>query len=335
MNPEERLAAFKKLGNLVRAIDTEELHELVSKTQNENPWFTNKSVSQALKGLATMLEADKLEQWSKNYELTPRSIKTVAVVMAGNIPLVGFHDLLSILIAGHSIQIKLSSKDTVLLRWIIAKLVTLEPRFEPRIKIVDQIKNYDAVIATGSDNAARYFEFYFKNHPHIIRKNRTSCAVITGFESELELSDLGKDVFSYFGLGCRNVSKLFVPMEYDFSNLLRTWEKYSDVMMHHKYHNNYDYQKSILLINNSKFLDGGYVLLEESSKLVSPISVLYYEYYNNWDEVKTKLASQGDKIQCIVGSVDIATVKPGSTQSPDVWDYADHVDTVKFLQELD
>jgi hypothetical protein len=334
MNLSERIEAFEKLGNFIRAIDKDELNEVAMRARNENSWFTKESVSEAFSGIEKLLQKKSLEKWLSSYYLTNISSKTVAVVMAGNIPLVGFHDLLCVLISGHGIMIKPSSKDTFLLKFVISKLTEIEPQFFTRIQIVDQLKNFDAVIATGSDNAARYFDYYFGKYPHIIRKNRTSCAILTGFESDSELRELGKDVFAYFGLGCRNVSKIYVPEQYDFTQLLPHWEGYDGVLLHHKYHNNYDYQKSILLVNRVPFLDSGFLILQESTRLVSPISVLYYEYYNNWESLLNKLDESSDKIQCIVGNAKPANVKIGQAQSPELSDYADKVDTLKFLQSI-
>ena len=334
MNLSERVEAFHGLGIYVNAIDEVEFNEIATNARNQNSWFTKESIRKALKGLSAFLSRDVLTKWTSAYNLTNASEKTVAVVMAGNIPLVGFHDLLSVLIAGHKVQIKLSSKDSVLVTFIVQKLLQVEPRFQQKIAIVEQLKNFDAVISTGSDNSARYFEFYFSKYPHIIRRNRTSCAILTGFESDEELITLGKDVFTYFGLGCRNVSKLYVPAGFDFQKLLRLWEPYSDVLQHHKYHNNYDYQKSILLVNRQTFLDSGFILLQENQKLVSPIAVLYYEYYDAWETLLKRLDEQRDKLQCIVGNVEHADVKIGHAQSPRVDDYADRIDTLSFLSGL-
>lgn len=334
MNFKDRTTAFEKLGKFLIAIDKDELDEISLKAMNENSWFTKESIKTALESIASVLNLKNLEEWLSNYDLKEHDPKVVAVVMAGNIPLVGFHDLLSILITGNHILIKPSSKDSVLLRFIISKLIEFEPRFKSLITLTDQLKNFDAVIATGSDNSSRYFEYYFSKYPHVIRKNRTSCALLSGFESDQELYELGKDVFTYFGLGCRNVSKLFVPKEFDFSKLLKSWEPYENIMIHHKYHNNYDYQRSILLVNRIPFLDSGFVHLQESDRLLSPISVVYYEYYDDWHTVVDKLNSQSDKIQCIVGNVKPATVRIGQAQSPALRDYADRVDTIAFLQSL-
>jgi hypothetical protein len=254
--------------------------------------------------------------------------------MAGNIPLVGFHDFLSVLIAGHVAVIKLSSKDTVLLRWLIGLLLEIAPAFKDQIDIAERLQNFDAVIATGSDNSSRYFEYYFGKYPHIIRKNRTSVAILTGKETPEQIAVLGNDVFSYFGLGCRNVSKVFIPEGYTFETLLRPWEPRNPIIHHHKYCNNYDYQKSILLVNCVPFLDNGFILLQQSEKMVSPISVLYYETYSDDQSLAATLAKHADKIQCITGLHALATVAPGQSQFPALTDYPDQVDVLEFLAEL-
>jgi hypothetical protein len=334
MELEDRIAAFAKLGKYLHAIDEVALENVVTKARSENAWFTGENIKLALKGLDQFLTSENLAQWVKDYDLTPGRPKNIALIMAGNIPLVGFHDFLAVLISGHNILIRTSSKDSFLPRFISTKLIEIEPRFSSRIAFGELLKNFDAVIATGSDNSSRYFEYYFGKYPHIIRKNRTSCAALSGFETIEELERLGYDVFTYFGLGCRNVAKLYVPLEYDFGKMLRSWEAYQNIIHHHKYHNNYDYQKSILLVNREPFLDSGFALLQESERLVSPISVVFYEYYNDYNDLKQKVASKADKIQCVVGNMKPATVNFGQAQSPQLWDYADQVDTLKFLESL-
>jgi hypothetical protein len=331
MHVEDRLAAFEKLGKYIVAIDEVTRKELIEKAQRENSWFTPESIENALTGVSRLLEGPRLRDWIAPYRLDHEPLKTIAVVMAGNIPLVGFHDFLCVLIGGHKIMMKPSSKDTMLLDYLIGKLTEIEPRFSDRITKADLLKNFDAVIATGSDNSSRYFEYYFKKYPHIIRKNRTSCAVLTGFESADQLTGLGKDVFTYFGLGCRNVSKLFVPEGYAFNSLIESWEGYKSVMMHHKYHNNYDYQKSILLVNRIPFLDSGFFMLQETERLLSPISVLYYEFYKDWNTLLQRIDEDHEKIQCVVGNVDAANVRIGQAQMPGPSDYADKIDTLRFL----
>ena len=334
MTIRERLAAFEKLGNYVDAIDEAELEELMLKVRNENPWFTAGSVNLALEGVQRYLEGQKLRTWVSSYKLNPAAKKTIAVVMAGNIPLAGFHDFLSVLISGHIALVKLSSKDSVLLTHLSEKLVEIEPRFAPQINIAAQLKNFDAVIATGSDNSSRYFQYYFGKYPHIIRKNRTSCAVLTGSEDSEELMLLGRDVFTYFGLGCRNVSKIFMPEDFDPTLLVKAWDIYVDILHHHKYHNNYDYQKSILLVNKIPFYDSGFVILHENEKLVSPISVVYFERYKTQEGLSSRLTAVRDKLQCVVGKDQADRIPFGKTQSPELWDYADQVDTLKFLESL-
>lgn len=334
MDLEARIKAFEALGNYIAANDTNGLQSAIMQAQNENSWFTPESIHLALISVRKHLEQENLVNWLSKYNLTNVMPKRVAVVAAGNIPLVGFHDFLCVLISGHTLQIKLSSKDSVLLKHLSDVLINLEPRFSDRITFADQIKNFDAVIATGSDNSSRYFQYYFGKYPHIIRKNRTSSAILTGKETADELQALGKDVFSYFGLGCRNVSKLYVPSDYDITKLLDHWSVYKDVLLHHKYNNNYDYQKSILLINKDAFFDSGFVMLQESMRLVSPISVVYYERYKDEGDLALKLTSVKEKIQCVVGNQKPATVPFGQAQSPQLWDYADQIDTLKFLEHL-
>ncbi len=334
MTTDERLAGLTKLGKYLHAIDEAEYEELLVKVKNENPWFTPGSVDLALEGIRRYLDGAKLRKWVSSYNTSEKKSKTVGLVMAGNIPLAGFHDLLAVLVSGHAAMAKLSSKDSVLTTFLTSKLVTIEPRFETLISLPAQLKHFDAVIATGSDNSARYFHYYFDKYPHIIRKNRSSCAILSGSESTDDLILLGRDVFSYFGLGCRNVSKIFIPADFDPVRLISAWDIFVDIIHHHKYHNNYDYQKSILLVNKLPFYDSGFVILQESEKLVSPISVVYLERYKDRDDLGAKLELSTDKIQCIVGNTEGASVPFGQAQSPELWDYADRVDTMKFLETL-
>jgi hypothetical protein len=333
---EQRITAFSRLGEFLLNLPKETLDLWSHQAQAENPWFTPKSVEEALMGIAKFLNKDSLQQWVSKYNLTnTRSPRTVALIMAGNIPLVGFHDFLSVIISGHRLVIKSSSKDSKLFTLLLEELTRIEPELSPLIRMEEsRIKDFDAVIATGSDNSARYFDYYFGKYPNIIRKNRSSCAVITGNETDQELYLLGKDVFTYYGLGCRNVSKVYVPVHFDLKRLGDCWQGYAEVIHHHKYNNNYEYQKAILLVNQQDHLDTGFLLLCETEKLVSPIAVLFYEYYTLEDDVINKLLANRDKLQCIVGTEPFCTVAFGKTQSPEVWDYADNVDTLKFLSEL-
>jgi hypothetical protein len=334
MSVDERIAAFDRLGTALVTLTNDEFKSLALKAASENPWFTEDNIRMAVSSIHLVLSADVLKQWTSNYDFNDKP-KKVAVVMAGNIPLVGFHDFLSVLISGNSILIKSSSKDNVLIRFVVDLLISIEPRFSERIEFAERLKGFDAIIATGSDNTSRYFEYYFGKYPNIIRRNRTSVAVLNGDESSDELKDLGTDIFSYFGLGCRNVSKLFVPPSFSLEQVFTSWQSFHDVIHHHKYCNNYDYQKSIMLIERIPFFDGTFVMLQETEKLVSPISVVYFEYYHNSDDLRSKLAANIEKIQCIVdNSGEHSNIKFGRAQFPGPGDYADQIDTLKFLTGL-
>ncbi len=335
MNLPERTEAFSRLGKSIKALTQDELELVATRARIENPWFTADNIRLSLKGIEILLAEDALVKWVMKYpEVT--SSKIVGVAMAGNIPFVGFHDFLCVLISGHRLKVKLSSQDSVLFSFIFDKLVSIEPKFREMVSVEERLKDTDAIIATGSDNTARYFEFYFRNIPHIIRKNRSSCAILMGEESERDMRDLGLDVFTYFGLGCRNVSKLYVPEDFDFGKLIRSWEPYRDVVQHHKYANNYDYQKSILLTNLQPFLDGEFIILKKETSLVSPISVLYYEHYRDQANLKSKLSANSEKLQLIASAKGWfeKSVAFGDAQFPKVYEYADNVDTMKFLATL-
>lgn len=331
--------AFSALGRKIKEkLDAAELDHDINKAYHHNQWFTPENTRLALESIAdNYLAEEKLHKWLSNYEFKENSSpKTVALVMAGNIPLVGWHDLMCILLTGNNAQVKLSAKDEVLPKMMIRELEETEPGFKDRIKIVERLQGFDAVIATGSTNTARYFEYYFGKYPHIIRKNRNSVAIITGKESKEELFELGKDIFEYFGLGCRNVCKLFVPKGYDFTEMLDTFAPYRNVADHYKYENNYSYHKSIWLLNRDPHLDTGFLILKKDEKLASPTASVYYEEYDNLQEVEERFFNDREKIQCIVGSEDnyLATVPFGHSQSPELWDYADGVDTIAFLLSL-
>jgi len=340
MTTNERIKAFVKLGKLMaNPADNKELTNIIKRVSLLNHWFIPENVSFAMQSIANWLQTDSLSTWVESYfaENQIDTPKKIAVIMAGNIPLVGFHDFLCVLISGNRFVGKLSSKDDKLLRTIAQILIQIEPRFQDFIRFETAfLKDFDAVIATGSNNSARYFEHYFGNHPHIIRKNRSSVAVLSGNETVAEIKQLGEDIFSYFGLGCRNVSKLYVPDNYDFKLFFEPIESFSTVMMHHKYMNNYDYNKAILLINKVKLWDNNFVLLKEDLANASPISVLNYEYYSDIQTVKNRLDLQKDSIQCVLSHRNELpeSIAFGKAQQPLLSDYADNVDTMKFLREL-
>ena len=337
MTLENRLQAFIQLGRQLQNLSPEQVQELALGARRQNAWFDEKNVHNALKSIAAQLNDTSLRNWLASYPIAPVQPRKIGVVMAGNIPLVGFHDLLTVLLSGNYLYAKLSSEDTFLPKWIVQQLITIEPGFKEFVSYVDLLKDVDAIIATGSDNTARYFEYYFAKKPHIIRRNRSSLAVLTGFESPEELAKLGNDIFQYYGLGCRNVSKLYVPEGYTVDNLLQALEPFNWVLNHHKYANNYDYNKSILLVNQTPHYDNGFLLLTESKQLVSPISVVHLEYYTDQEDLKQKLAAQSEKIQCIVSALGWYenSVPFGEAQCPTVNQYADKVDTMAFLLNLD
>ncbi|RSK45011.1 acyl-CoA reductase [Hymenobacter rigui] len=336
----DRLAAFVALGQRLSALvsddHSEELTELAARARNQNPWFDRPNVLAALRGIAHLLAEPTLSTWAARYPAEPTTPRLIGVVMAGNIPLVGFHDALCVLLAGHVLLAKLSKDDTLLMRWVLNELTRLEPRFADRIQLVERLNAADAFIATGSDNTARYFEYYFGKKPHIIRRNRTSLAVLTGRESDHDLGLLGEDIFRYYGLGCRNVSKLYAPVGYDFTPLLDALQPWHHVLEHNRYQNNYDYNKSILLVNRVPHLDSGFLLLTESAQLVSPISVLHYATYTSEVDLLDQLTDVAAQTQCLVSA---SGLYPGSfpfgrAQQPAVSDYADGVDTMNFLAQL-
>lgn len=308
-----------------------ELQERIDNTHHYNAWFTKDSIDSALYGIVYMLKEKSLDDWIANYSSLQDEVldpKRVGIVMAGNIPLVGFHDFLSVLVSGNKAICKMSSSDNRLWPIIIQILVELDPRFNDYIKIVDKLKDVDAVIATGSNNTSRYFEYYFAKYPHIIRKNRNAVAVLKGEESKEELENLAKDVFSYFGLGCRNVSKIYLPEGMDLNKVIGAFYDYGDIINHNKYANNFDYNKTIMLLDQEEILENGFLIFKQSDELVSPLATLYYDYYSNYDDLIEELEAKEDQIQCIVGRDQIEF---GKAQLPELWEYADGVDTMQFL----
>lgn len=304
--------------------------------EEHNRWFTKENLAFALNQWALALTKENLLQWLSDYHFAPASSKKVAVIMAGNIPLVGFHDFMSVLLCGHSVVVKQSSNDRHLLPYLAKYLEYTEPSLKGKITFTeDKLETFDAVIATGSDNTSRYFEYYFGNKPNIIRRNRNSVAVLTGKETDEQLAALGEDIFRYFGLGCRNVSKLFVPENYDFDRFFEAVFPFKNIIEIHKYANNYDYNKAVYLMSLFKLRDNGFLMLKEDESYASPIATLFYETYKNTDGLREKLTKDSEKIQCIVANgFTPGEVAFGRTQKPELRDYADGVDTVEFLLRI-
>jgi Acyl-CoA reductase (LuxC) len=332
MNLPYRIELLVRLGEYILSNDTQ-WQEAKEKASRENGWFIPEFIESASKNIAlSFLQKDLLEKWTSEYQLplmntNPRS---VGIVMAGNIPLVGFHDLLCVFITGHKAIIKPSSKDDTLIRHLVTKLTEWSDEVNESVSFAEMLKNCDAYIATGSNNSAGYFEYYFKKYPHIIRRNRTSVAVLSGKESKEELVKSADDVYLYFGLGCRNVTKIYVPRDYDFIPLLRAFDKYNYLAENHKYRNNYDYNLAINLLNKKMYMSNPSILLVEEAAAFSPISQLNYEFYDD-REILIKALKENKDIQCIAGN---GFVPFGETQHPALGDYADGIDTLQFLLNL-
>ena len=340
MKTAHKIKVFAELGKLLQQqMDSGELDPVFYKAEAENGWFTVANSRRALEAIILQfLNEDKLNDWLSKYEIPePANEKTVALIMAGNLPLVGFHDLLCVLMSGHKAMLKLSSKDKTLPEYLISQLIKIEPGFAFLIQIEGHtMKGFDAVIATGSGNTLRYFEYYFGKYPNILRHNRNSVAVLDGMEGKEELSKLGDDVLSYFGLGCRNVSMVWAPRGYSFIRFYDNIEHYAFLFEHHKYKNNYDYHKSLLLLNKEPHMDNNFLMLRDSTQIVSAMSTLHCAYYDDINEVKLWLAEQAAHIQCIVAHSGLVldAIPFGSTQTPGLSDYADQVDTMNFLLGL-
>ncbi|PWA05105.1 acyl-CoA reductase [Flavobacterium psychrotolerans] len=349
MTLEQKKNIFIELGKFLSQFSTTESHKnslvlqndfffdafqnLIQLSQSHNGWYTNENVRFSIQSWAEALTEENLNQWLAAYDFTNVESKTIGLILAGNIPLVGFHDFLCVLISGHKVLVKTASNDQHLLPFLAKYLIALEPRLESYITFAEgKLENFDAVIATGSNNTARYFDYYFKNKPSIIRKSRNSVAVLDGSESKEQMVALGEDVFRYFGLGCRNVSKIFIPKGYNFDAFFNGMFPYQDIIKYEKYANNYDYNKAVFLMSNFALLDNEFLTIKEDTSYASPISSVFYEYYDDLDNLKTRLLIESEQIQCVVSNNLIKNSIPfGTTQKPQLWDYADNVDTIAFL----
>ncbi|SFS35153.1 acyl-CoA reductase [Lutibacter maritimus] len=353
MNLAQRINAFQKLGIFFKQFSTAKIEKhsnseintlffdafkmQIERAQEFNGWFTKENVLKAFESWSEALSVENLIEWTSKYSFSKNtSPKTIAIIMAGNIPLVGFHDFLSVLITGNKALIKQSSNDKHFLPLIAKFLEHTNPYFKNKITFTDTVlTDFDAVIATGSNNTARYFEHYFGKYPSIIRQNRNSVAILTGKETEEELALLGEDIFQYFGLGCRSVSKLFVPKNYNFDMLFKAIYKFNNIINYKKYENNYDYNKAVYIMSLFNILENGFVMLKEDKSYASPIATVFYEFYDDFDNLLNKLNTEKSDIQCVVSNENVVDfVKFGQTQHPKLWNYADNVDTISFLLKL-
>lgn len=354
MDIKKRTGAFVELGRMLSLFSGEVPSELLMQNpvlarighQIENgyllnPWFTPENTRESILSIAGMLHEEALQSWLSGYPDLQNNNKkklTIGVISAGNLPLVGFHDFLCVLISGNTYHGKLSSKDDVLPVCVADLLIRIEPEFASLISFPEgNLHAFDAVIATGSNNSARYFEYYFGKYPHIIRKNRNAIAILDGNETEEELRLLADDIFMYFGLGCRNVSKIYLPEGYDPKRFMPSLEAYAHLRNHHKYMNNYEYNRAILLINQTPHLDNGFLLVKEDEAIASPIAVLHYQYYPSLDWLNDHLQQHSEQLQCVAGHIGLpsGTIPFGKAQYPGPADYADHADTIDFLLKLD
>ncbi|HIA37645.1 MAG TPA: acyl-CoA reductase [Flavobacteriales bacterium] len=348
MQLKDRIKAFVKLGICLRDLSNpphikhndnlERLSDHCINAMHYNGWFTKENVVHAIKAISLLLEEDRLNNWLSAYPFNKTKPKRIGVIMAGNIPLVGFHDFLCILITGNVVVGKLSSKDKHLFPIIAEILINIEPRFMDKIEFTDgKVENINALIGTGSDNTSRYLEYYYGKYPNLFRKNRNALAILNRNETKRDIEMLGKDIFTYYGLGCRNVSKLMVPSNYNMDFFFGGIFKYKGVLEHNKYANNYDYYKAIYAMNKIKIIENGFLLLKEDSSLSSPVAVLHFEYYDGKSDLEKKINRQIDQIQCIVSQNEIkniSTISMGMSQCPQLDDYADNADTISFLTSL-
>ncbi|MBU2019672.1 MAG: acyl-CoA reductase [Bacteroidetes bacterium] len=348
MKKEQLIAAFVQLGKLMEQLSVteewsgfetgvtkaefEKLKEIIERQFVYNGWFTKENVLVAISAWGELLQEKNLTDWSGNYSFS-NSPKKIAVIMAGNIPLVGFHDFLSVLISGNYVAAKLSSEDQTLLPAFVDCLVKWEPALKERIELTtSRLPAFDAVIATGSNNSMQHFKDYFGKYPHLFRRNRTSVAILDGSETEQEIKDLGKDIFSYYGLGCRNVTHLMIPDSFELKRFFEGVFSFSDVIYHKKYGNNYDYNKAVYLMNKMELLDNNFVLLRESEDLFSPISMIHYHRYSTKEEIDAYLVKHEKDIQAIVGK---GYIDFGQAQCPALDVYADNTNTLDWLKELE
>lgn len=342
MTIEKQISGLCKLSDFIKAflekesenydeID-EECYTILRKSEIENSWFTIENQKFALKQWANLLTEENLKKWLSNYQIA-KIPKKVGLILAGNIPMVGFHDVISVVLSGNIPMIKLSSKDKRMIPYLLEKWNGFSAG-NVRYELTERLANFDAVIATGSNNTARYLEYYFKDHLSVIRKNRTSIAVLKGDETDGQLQLLAEDIFRYFGLGCRNVTRIFIPEDFKIDRLFENFLNFKEIINHHSYANNYEYNRAIYLLNQEKFWDNNFVMLKEDEQLFSPLSVINFSRYSSLDAVKDFIATNEENIQAIVAdpALGLNSINFGEAQNPGLDTYADHLDTMRFLE---
>ena len=347
LNFKERIKAFSELGTLFKEnIDKKEnkkfpkwdllLEETIIKSKSYNSWFTIDNLKLSLKNWSDSLQENNISDWLLKYKIEDKSSKRIAIIMAGNIPAVGFHDLLCSLLLNFDCLVKLSSDDKFIIPFIVKFLESRNKKLNNKVVFEsEKLKNFDGVIATGNNNSHRYFEYYFSKYPNLLRKTRHSIAVLDGNESDEDLSNLSNDIFNYFGLGCRSVSKVFLPRSYDLDFLFNAFFKHKEIINHNKYVNNFDYNKAVYLMSKEKFIENGFLILKEETKLGSPIGCLFYEFYDDKKDIIKLMQNNSDSIQCVASNMDLKTnIQFGQTQCPTIGDYADNNDTIKFLLKI-
>lgn len=344
MEQKQRISAFVQLGEKLSQFlqkptifdvednDFKPLANACLRSSQKNGWFTEDEIRRAIQGIVFLLESEKLESWTKSYDFSSTAAKTIATIFAGNIPAVGFHDWLSVLISGNKVLAKLSSQDEYLIPAFSDILIEIEPRFSDFIEFAKtKMENIDAFIGTGSNNSARYFKYYFGKYPHIIRKNRSSVAIVKNDISKEDLSEMGKDLFYYYGLGCRNVTKIYFEKGFQLNRFFEAIIDFGYVIDNNKYGNNYIYNKTLFLMNSEKILDNNFVILRPGPELNSQVGVINYEFFENEDNLRSELKSQETQIQAIISTKDIGF---GKAQTPYLTDYADGINTLNFLANL-
>jgi len=353
MTLEERIQILIHLGK--RLLEEDDYYMAVAKRcAYENPWFTVENIQLATRSIANAyLSEPHLRKWMDHYKLGAIPLpKNVALVLSGQTPLEGFHDVLCVFVMGHYSQIKLADSDKYLLPYLVKLMKEKDEAsrredrdmFAKYFEFVERLKDFDAVIAANSNKKSdRYFKTYFGKYPHIIRQQKNGVAILEGKETSEDLKALAKDVFQYFGLSNRSVAKLYVPKDYDFQLLLEVFHQHNKLVLNSKYKNNFDYNTALLMMNSVPYLSNGAIVLKEDTAFQSRIATLHYEFYTDKKVLVNTLLESEDAIACVVSIQDlpkgleekeIVTIPFGTAHELDLMNYGDGVDTMDFLLTL-